>query len=90
MIASQIFRKTHSLPLTSKRNNSSELSRVFAAAVINKQFCDLLLNDPEQALEHGYFGEPFLLSRDEQDLIVSIRVQSLADLAMQVVHALRS
>lgn len=90
MITSQTFRKTHSLSLSSKPNNSSELSRIFAAAVINQQFCDMLLNHPEQALQNGYFGEPFLLSREEQDLIVSIRANSLADLATQVNRALRN
>jgi len=90
MITSQTFHKTHSLSLTSKPNNSSELSRVFAAAVINQQFRDMLLNQPEQALQNGYFGEPFLLSREEQDLIVSIRARSLSDLAIQVSRALQS
>ena len=90
MITSQTFRKTHSLSLSSKPNNSSELSRIFAAAVINQQFCDMLLNHPEQALQNGYFGEPFLLSREEQDLIISIRANSLADLATQVNRALRN
>lgn len=90
MITSQTFHKTHSLSLTSKPNNSSELSRVFAAAVISQQFRDMLLNQPEQALQNGYFGEPFLLSREEQDLIVSIRARSLSDLAIQVSRALQS
>ncbi len=90
MITSQTFRKTHSLSLASKQNNSSELSRVFAAAVINKQFCAMLLNYPEQALQNGYFGDPFLLSREEQDLIVSIRANSLTDLATQVSRAMQS
>ena len=90
MITSQTFQKTHSLSLASKPNNSSELSRVFAAGVINQKFCDMLLNHPEQALQNGYFGEPFLLSREEQDLIVSIRARSLSDLATQVNRALQS
>jgi len=67
---------------------SSELSRVFAAAVINEQFCDLLLSDPGRALRNGYFGEVFCLSREEHDLLVSIRADSLSDLARQVNRAL--
>jgi hypothetical protein len=89
MITSQTFRKTHPLSLASKPNNSSELSKVFAAAVINQQFCDMLLNHPQQALQNGFFGESFLLSREEQDLIVSIRASSLSDLATQVSRALQ-
>ena len=90
MITSQTFQKTRSLSLASKPNSSSELSRVFAAAVINQQFCDMLLNQPQLALQNGYFGEPFLLSREELDLIVSIRARSLSDLATQVNRALQS
>jgi hypothetical protein len=90
MITSQTFQNTHSLSLASKPNNSSALSRVFAAAVINRQFCDMLLHHPQQALQNGYFGEPFLLSKEEQDLIISIRAGSLADLATQVTRALQS
>lgn len=89
MITSQTFRKTHPLSLASKPNNSSELSKVFAAAVINQQFCDMLLNHPQQALQNGFFGESFFLSREEQDLIVSIRASSLSDLATQVSRALQ-
>jgi hypothetical protein len=90
MITSQTFQNTHSLSLASKPNNSSELSRVFAAAIINRQFCDMLLQHPQQALQTGYFGETFLLSKEEQDLIISIRACSLADLATQVTRALQS
>jgi len=90
MITSQTFRKTSSFSLVPKPGNSSELSRVFAAAVINSHFCDMLLNHPEQALQSGYFGEPFSLSREEHDLIVSIHARSLSDLAAQVNRALQS
>lgn len=64
------------------------MSRVFAAAVVNKQFCSTLLQNPNQALQNGYLGESFSLSREEQDLIVSIRADSLSDLAKQVNRAL--
>ena len=63
---------------------------MFAAAVVNRQFCDMLLQDPHTALQNGYLGETFLLNKEERDLIVSIRAHSLADLATQVNRALRS
>ncbi|MCA2000668.1 MAG: hypothetical protein LDL51_02260 [Chloroflexi bacterium] len=69
---------------TSTGRVSSGLSRVFAAAVVNRQFCDMLLRDPSIALQKGYLGESFSLSKEEKDLIVSIRADSLADLARQV------
>jgi hypothetical protein len=67
---------------------SSGLSQVFAAAVVNQQFCDMLLQDPSIALQKGYLGETFSLSKEEQDLIISIRAKSLSDLAKQVNHTL--
>ena len=76
--------------LSSAAKVSPGLSRVFAAAVVNKQFCDMLLSDPHQALQKGYLGENFSLSKEEQDLIVSIRARSLPDLANQVNRSLRS
>jgi hypothetical protein len=88
MLSPQTFRATIPINLTSTSNNSSELSRVFAAAVVNQQFCDMLLQDPHEALQKGYLGERFMLSKEEKDLIVSIRAKSLSDLAKQVTRAL--
>lgn len=69
---------------------SSGLSRVFAAAVVNKQFCDMLLRNPHEALRRGYLGETFSLSKEEQNLLVSIHAKSLSDLANQVNRSLGS
>jgi hypothetical protein len=74
--------------LASRSNNSSGISRVFSAAVVNQQFRDMLLQDPNRALRNGYLGETFSLSKEEQDLIVSIRANSLSDLAKQVNRSL--
>ena len=60
------------------------LSRMFAAAVVNQQFCEMLLANPQEALRKGYLGETFILTKDEQDLIVSIHAGTLADLARAV------
>jgi hypothetical protein len=72
----------------SRSNSSSGLSQVFAAAVVNQQFRDMLLHDPCIALQKGSLGETFSLSEEEQDLITSIRAQSLSDLAKQINHSL--
>jgi hypothetical protein len=91
MIASfTTYQDTFSVNLTSRSNISSGISRVFAAAVVNQQFCGMLLQDPYRALQNGYLGETFLLNKEEQDLIVSIRASSLSDLAKQVNRALQS
>jgi len=83
MIAS-FMNQTASKKFTSLQSAPSGLSQVFAAAVVNRQFCDMLLRDPSIALQKGYLGQPFSLSKEEKDLIVSIRANSLADLARQV------
>jgi len=67
---------------------SAGLNRVFAAAVVNQQFREMLLRDPLDALQRGYMGESFLLSKEEWELIVSIRAKSLPDLAQQVTRSL--
>ncbi|MHB8776882.1 MAG: hypothetical protein ACYC6R_03845 [Anaerolineales bacterium] len=88
MIAPLTYQNTLPINFTSRPNISSGISRVFAAAVVNQQFCSMLLQDPQIAIQKGYLGETFSLSREERDLIVSIRANSLADLAKQVTRSL--
>lgn len=57
----------------------TEINRLLAAAIINRQFCSLLLKDPARALTEGFAGERFILSRDEQDFILSLRAASLQE-----------
>ena len=83
---------TGTIPRTTrqKRNQhqvtgpSCVISRLLAAAVINKGFCDLLLSDPGLALAQGYQGEEFPLDFDQQALVLSIRADSLSDFALQI------
>ena len=90
MIAPLIYQNALSVKIASGPKISSGLSRVFSAAVVNRQFCDTLLKDPYAALKNGYLGETFSLSKEEEDLIVSIRANSLADLAKQVNRSLNN
>ena len=69
-------------------SNGRGLSHIFAAAVVNRQFCQLLLQDPYTALQKGYLGETFLLSEEELDAVVSIRAESLSDFSKQLNKAL--
>jgi hypothetical protein len=62
----------------------SELSRLLAAAVVNHQFRYMLLNDPALALDTGYLGEAFLLTNEERSMIMTIRAETLTDLANQL------
>ena len=68
--------------------NRVGLSKLFEAAIVNRQFCQLLLNQPEIALQQGYLGNSFDLTMEEQALIVSIRANSLPELAQQVTTVL--
>jgi hypothetical protein len=65
-------------------HNGRELSRLINAAVISKEFCQLLLTNPATALTIGYNGDLFHLTSEERDLILSIRASSLADFAQQL------
>jgi hypothetical protein len=89
MIAPITYQRTFHVDQAPPGSNSSELSRVFAAAVVNQQFREMLLRDPLDALQKGYMGERFLLSKEEWELIISIRAESLPDLAQQVNRSLR-
>lgn len=68
--------------------DANGISHVFAAAVVNRQFCQMLLHDPLHTLQTGYLGETFKLSDEEYNLLVSIRAESLSDLARQLNLAL--
>ena len=62
------------------------LNRLVAAAVVNQNFCRLLLSKPAQALAKGYQGEEFELDHEEADLVLSIRANDLTDFARQLVN----
>ncbi len=74
-------KRKHSL----EHHPSSVISRLLAAAVINKGFRDLLLSDPAQALAQGFNGEKFQLNYDQKALVLSIRAEKLSDFALQLV-----
>jgi hypothetical protein len=84
MIETKIYNPPISLISRSLSDGRLELSRLLAAAVINPEFCHLLLENPESALDSGFQGEDFLFTEEERDLILSIRAASLADLASQL------
>lgn len=65
-----------------------EVTRLLAAAIVNRQFRHILLSDPNQALDRGYQGEKFIFTRNERDLIISIQANSLPELAGQLVSSL--
>lgn len=60
------------------------LGRLLTAAVVSREFCNLLLANPAMAVETGYNGEAFDLAAEEQEMIFSIRATTLADFARQL------
>jgi hypothetical protein len=90
MIAPFVYQSSTKVNVSPMELQSTGLSRMFAAAVVNQQFCEMLLNNPQEALRKGYLGETFTLTKDERDLIVSIRARSLADLARELSRSLIS
>ena len=87
MISSTSF--TPKLPLnTNLHDPHPGLSSVFAAAVVNHNFCEMLLKEPEKAIKQGYLGKSFALSQEDASLLLSLNAKSLTDLAKQVVHTI--
>ena len=66
------------------------LHRLFAAAIVNNQFRETLLREPEAALANGYLGQPFALTDQEKSIIQSVRAKTLTDLAQKVNQALKN
>ncbi|RME08644.1 MAG: hypothetical protein D6803_00670 [Anaerolineae bacterium] len=65
---------------------SPEVNRLLSAAVVSKRFRELLLRNPQKALEEGYLGHAFALNEDDRAMILSIRADTLADFALQIVQ----
>lgn len=66
------------------RSSEGSLSRLLAAAVINKKFRDLLLTHPKEALRQGFQGEKFQLSGQDRRRVLTIQARDLADFALQL------
>jgi hypothetical protein len=71
---------------TKPNSNGKELSRLITAAVVNQEFCNMLLSNPDKALASGYNGESFFLGAQDQDLVLSIKAKSLAEFAMHLAN----
>lgn len=69
---------------TTPASSFGELSRLLTAAVVNRNFCNMLLTNPANALDAGYNGESFRLAKEEKALILSINAKSLTEFAMKL------
>lgn len=72
-------------PSSPSSSPNGELSRLIAAAVVDRKFCKLLLENPAVALEANYGSESFHLTPQEKALVLSVQCPtSLADFAEQL------
>ena len=71
-------------------NGRSGLHRLVAAAVVNSQFREKLLCEPEAVLANGYLGQAFLLTDQEKAIIRNVRARDLTDFAQKVNQALKT
>lgn len=67
------------------QNPTNDLNRLIAAAVIDREFCALLLTNPVRAIRQGYHGECFQLSEETAARISVIKAASLPELARQLI-----
>lgn len=61
-----------------------EYSRILSAAVVNTNFRNLLLADPEKAISGGFAGEDFHLAKEEAKRLALIHAASLAEFASKM------
>lgn len=61
-------------------------SGVLAVAVVSRDFCALLLSNPQAALKEGYMGKSFALTPDESIYLESIRVNNLPEFAQKILE----
>ncbi len=71
-------------PFLDVHTEKGSINRLLAAAVINKRFCELLLRDPRKAILAGYGGETFAISHPIQDVICSIKANTLAEFTQKL------
>ena len=63
-----------------------EISRIMTAAVVNGHFRQILLNNPREAIAHGFCEEIFSLNEVESDLLATIQANSLEEFAIKVIY----
>lgn len=82
MLTNQLFEQH--LTVRNNHREHSDINRLLAAAVVSRQFCNLLLTDPARAITVGYAAEHFSLSAEEYDLVLSAQGSTLPEFAQQL------
>jgi hypothetical protein len=58
-----------------------EMGRLINAALVDRDFCNLLLSDPSAALEKGFNGKMFRLSARDRQFMLTVKATSLTNFA---------
>ena len=69
--------------LISCEEDEAEMGRLINAALVDQEFCDLLLCVPSVALEKGFNGRAFRLSARERQFVLTVKATSLINFAEQ-------
>jgi len=70
--------------LTRQSSQDGELCRLLSAAVVNRQFCSLLLSNPVAAASEGYGDEYFQLNHTDMAKLQAIHADTLKEFAIQL------
>jgi hypothetical protein len=79
-----MFKKTTTQSSKNGNKSDPEINRLLSAAVINRSFRSMLLNNPAKAIAGGYYGERFNIGSKAVSQVSSIHATSLADFAAQL------
>lgn len=90
MTIPQFMAQTNMSVQLPSQDDLAGFTTLFAVAIVNRDFRNLLLEDPKAALEIGYLGEHFYLSDAEENLLISIQAKSLTDLAKQFIGSVET
>jgi len=78
---------THTLVMSdlaiSSEEGKLEMGLLINAALVDQEFCSLLLNDPSAALERGFYGRRFRLSPRERQFVLTVKATSLTNFAAE-------
>ncbi len=66
----------------------TNVNLLISAALVSESYCELLLSDPARAISQGYRGHVFDFTPDELREIASIRADTLAQFAGEVLEQL--
>jgi len=66
------------------------MSHLINAALVDKEFCELLLTNPSDALAQGCYGEKFNLPRKERQFVLTTQAASLTDFAERWINFAKS